>query len=231
MTKKKISKTSIGPVQVDIISDIVCPWCWLGYRLFAKAQKQVKTPITLTWRPYMLDPDVPPEGVDYKAYMKSKFGSSSDPNVPNKFKAMRDVLEKKGPELGINFQFDKVSRRPNTLNAHRLIRWAQNNEEAGTETAEALFKAFFTDGEDIGDLTILTRIAEEAGLDPELTSDLLATDKDANPVREEIMFFRNLGISGVPTFIYNGQFAVQGAQDPARHIEAIAEASKLGIET
>lgn len=230
MAKKKTSKTPVHSIQVDIVSDVVCPWCWLGYRLFAKAKKQAKTPIILTWRPYMLDPEVPPEGIDYKTYMKSKFGSSVDPNIPSKFKAMRDMLEEKGPEFDIDFQFDKISRRPNTLNAHRLIRWAQNNENAGTTTAEALFKAFFTQGQDIGDPAILTKIAKDVGLDAELTSDLLATDKDANPVREEIMFFRNLGISGVPTFIYNGQFAVQGAQDPARHVEAMAEAAKLGIE-
>jgi len=229
MAKGKKQKTPHSPVQVDIISDVVCPWCWLGYRYFTKAQKQVKTPVTLTWRPYMLDPSIPAEGVDYKSYMKSKFAASSDDGVSDKFKAMRGMLEEQGPGLGIDFQFDKISRRPNTLNAHRVIRWAQNNEEAGSETAEALFNAFFTKGEDIGDPQILSRIAQDVGLDKDLTSDLLATDKDMNPVREEIMFFRNLGISGVPTFIYNGQFAVQGAQVSAAHVKAINEAAKLGI--
>jgi predicted DsbA family dithiol-disulfide isomerase len=230
MAKGKIHRTALTPVQVDIVSDVVCPWCWLGYRYFAKAQKQSKIPVSLTWRPYMLDPDVPAEGVDYQAYMKSKFSSSSEEGVSDRFKAMRNMLEEQGPSLGIDFQFDKISRRPNTLNAHRVMRWAQNNEEAGSETAEALFQAFFTHGEDIGDTKTLCRIAEQVGLDAGLTSDLLATEKDMNPVREEIMFFRNLGISGVPTFIYNGQFAVQGAQDSAAHIKAINEAARLGVE-
>lgn len=226
MARSKKQFLSPQPVQVDIVSDVVCPWCWFGYRLFDKARRQSKIPVDLTWRPYMLDPEVPSEGVDYKAYMKSKFGDSPS----NQFKAMREKLEEGGPALGINFQFNNISRRPNTLKAHRLIRWAQNNEAAGTETAEAIFQAFFTDGEDIGDTAILTRIAGEVGLDAALTAELLDTDRDANAVREEIFFFRNLGISGVPTFIYNGQFAVQGAQDPAAHIQAIQQAASAGTE-
>ncbi len=227
MAKAKKNKQPQQSVQVDIVSDVVCPWCWLGYRLFDKARKQIKTPITLTWRPYMLDPSVPADGMDYKAYMKTKFGDGPS----DKFKAMRDMLEEKGPQYGIDFQFSKISRRPNTLNAHRLIRWAQNNENTGTETAEALFDAFFTQGHDIGDVAVLANISEIVGLDPQITADLLATDKDANAVREEIMFFRNLGISGVPTFIYNGEFAVQGAQDPDAHIQAIQQAINSGPPT
>ena len=225
-TSKKSRKTSQGPLQVDIVSDVVCPWCWLGYRLFAKAQKQFKSSIQLTWRPYMLDPTISEDGVDYKSYMKTKFGDAPT----NKFKAMREMLEEKGPELGIQFNFDKITRRPNSLNAHRLIRWAQNNEDAGTDTAEALFEHFFSKGEDIGNIALLSQIAETVGLDAELTKDLLQTDRDKNAVKEEVMFFRNLGVSGVPTFIYNGQFAVQGAQDPAAHLQAMKQASMILAE-
>ncbi len=218
------------PVQVDIVSDVVCPWCWLGYRLFDKARRQSRHNIQLTWRPYMLDPDVPLDGVDYKAYMQKKFGGEqAEAGIKDRFKVMREMLEEKGPSLGIEFKFDNIKRRPNTLNAHRLIRWAQNNAEAGTDAAEHLFAAFFTNGEDIGDIAVLSLIAKEVGLDAELTAEILATEKDVNPVREEIMFFRNLGISGVPTFIYNGQFAVQGAQDPSAHSQAIEQALQTGI--
>jgi predicted DsbA family dithiol-disulfide isomerase len=232
-SKKSRSKNSVSPlqngaVQVDIVSDVVCPWCWLGYRLFDKARKQARQKIELTWRPYMLDPEVPAEGVDYKTYMKNKFGEGTD-DTKNRFKAMREMLEEKGPDLGIDFAFDTITRRPNTLNAHRLIRWAQNNTDMGSEISERLFKAFFTEGEDIGDIAVLARIGADVGLDADITADLLATDKDANTVREEILFFRNLGISGVPTFIYNGQFAVQGAQDPNAHLKAISQAAKAGI--
>jgi predicted DsbA family dithiol-disulfide isomerase len=224
MAKRKKSKGPKLAVQVDIVSDVVCPWCWLGYRLFKAATDQVQIQTELSWRPYMLDPAVPTEGMDYKTYMKNKFGDGPS----DKFKAMRTMLEEKGPQYGIDFQFDKIIKRPNTLNAHRIIRWAQNNADAGSETAEALFKAFFAEGKDIGDTDVLTSIAETAGLEADITKDLLASDKDANAVREEILFFRNLGISGVPTFIYNGQFAVQGAQDPEAHIQAIQQAAKAG---
>ena len=146
MAKRKKPKGPKLAVQVDIVSDVVCPWCWLGYRLFAVAEKQLKTPLELSWRPYMLDPTVPADGMDYKTYMKNKFGDGPS----DKFKAMRTMLEEKGQQYGIGFQFDKISKRPNTLNAHRIIRWAQNNADAGSETAEALFKAFFAEGKDIG---------------------------------------------------------------------------------
>lgn len=231
MAKKKTAKNKSRnnpkqPVQVDIVSDVVCPWCWLGYRLFEKAQKQYNRPVHLSWRPYMLDPTVPIEGANYKDYMRNKFGEGPS----NKFKAMREMLEEKGPSLGIDFKFDNISRRPNTLNAHRVIKWAQNNEDAGTEISEKLFEAFFTQGKDIGDITLLSRLAGEVGLDADLTKDLLEGDQDVKAVQEEIMFFRGLGISGVPTFIYNGQFAVQGAQDAEIHLDAMKKAAEAGFE-
>lgn len=228
MAKKKSAKKkpSNQAVQVDIVSDVVCPWCWLGYRLFDKARKQYNRPVQLTWRPYMLDPTVPSEGMDYKTYMKEKFGDGPS----DKFKTMRSMLEEKGPELGIDFKFENISRRPNTLNAHRLLKWAQNNAEAGEDTSEKIFEAFFTNGEDIGDTSVLTRIAGEVGMDADLTQELLNGDQDAKEVQEEIMFFRGLGISGVPTFIYNGQFAVQGAQDPGVHLDALKKAAEAGLE-
>jgi len=222
MAKKK-TKAAIMPVEVDIVSDFVCPWCWLGYKLFLKgaqqAQKQLKTQINVSWRPYMLDPTVPSEGVDYKAYMKNKFGGG--PN--DKFKAMRAMLEEKGPELGIQYDFEAVKIRPNTLNAHRLMRWAQG-QDVGQACADELFTAFMEKGGDIGDTDLLCGIADKIGMDTDIVRGLLAEDKDKLDVQNEILFFRNLGISGVPTFIYNGQFAVQGAQDPAAHVNVIKQA-------
>ena len=225
--KNSTKNNSNYPVQVDIVSDVVCPWCWLGYRLFDKARKQYNRPVHVTWRPYMLDPTVPSDGMDYKAYMKEKFGEGPS----NKFKAMRAMLEEKGPSQGIDFQFENITRRPNTLNAHRLLKWAQNNADTGIETSEKIFEAFFTNGEDIGDTAVLSRIAGDVGLDAALTEDLLKGDQDVKDVQEEIMFFRGLGISGVPTFIYNGKFAVQGAQDPSVHLDALKKAAEAGIET
>ncbi len=224
MAKKTKQPKSL--IQVDIVSDIVCPWCWLGSRYFFQAAKQSKHAINVTWRPYMLDPTVPESGVAYRDYMKSKFGDGP----ADKFKAMREHLEKAAPDVGITFRFGDIPMRPNTLNAHRLMRWA-TGQGLGNAAAEALFKSFFDDLEDVGNADILSRIAGEVGLDQELVTELLSKDDDKNAIREEIMFFRNLGVSGVPCFIYQGQFAVQGAQEPAAHLKAMDEAAKIQPES
>jgi len=223
MAKRKAPKQTI---QVDIVSDIVCPWCWLGVRYFQKAAKQSKYDVNLTWRPYMLDPAVPEEGTPYSAYMKQKFGNGPS----NRFKAMRESLEAQGPTLGIDFKFDDIPMRPNTLNAHRLLKWAQG-QDLGDAASDALFRTFFTDLKDVGDHAILKEIAEEIGMDAKLVEELLAKDDDKNAVREEIMYFRNLGVNGVPCFIYNGQFAVQGAQPAETHLKAMEQAAKLPQDT
>ena len=223
MAKTKTPKASIN---VDIVSDIVCPWCWLGVKMFEKAAKQTKHDIQLSWRPYMLDPSVPESGLEYKDYMKQKFGDSPT----NRFKEMRVHLEEKGPDYGINFKFDDIPMRPNTLDAHRLLKWAQGQNK-GSATSEALFQAYFTDLKDVGSPEVLTQLAENIGMDSDLVSELLSKDDDKNAVREEIMFFRNLGVSAVPTFIYNGQFAVQGAQSPQVHLDAIKKAAQMLAQT
>jgi len=226
MAQKKKSKAKPNVVKVDIVSDIVCPWCWLGSRYFFAAAKASKHTIDVTWRPYMLDPGVPEKGVPYRDYMKSKFGDGPS----NKFKAMREHLEAAAPDAGINFRFGDIPMRPNTLGAHRLMRWA-TGQGLGNKTAEALFKSFFDDLEDVGNFDILTRIAGEVGLDAKLVEELLSKDDDKKTIQEEIMYFRNLGVSGVPCFIYQGQFAVQGAQPPEAHGKAIEEASKVSADT
>jgi predicted DsbA family dithiol-disulfide isomerase len=208
-------------IQVDLVSDFVCPWCWLGYKQYAQAAKGAKPRPSMTFRPYMLDPTVPEEGQDYREYMTAKFGADSK----DRLKDSRERLEDAGKEYGIAFNFSAITRRPNSLNAHRLLKWAQG-QEAGDAVAEAIFRAFHEEGKDIGDTDVLVTIANDAGLDGELIRDLLARDDDKLEIQQEIMFFRGLGISGVPTFIYNGQFAVQGAQDPDKHRRAFKEALK-----
>ena len=213
-------------IQVDIVSDIVCPWCWFGARYFLAASEQSPHTPVLTWRPYMLDPTVPRGGVPYKTYMKNKFGDGPS----DRFRAMREQLELAGPDVGITFNFDTISMRPNTLNAHRLMRWA-GGQNLANEMADNLFAAFFKDNLDVGDSDILAEIAESTGLDGRLVTDLLSTDRDESAVNEEIDFFRRLGVSGVPTFIYEGQFALQGAQPVDMHLEAMEKAAKLASET
>lgn len=222
MAKRKPSKAPNLPVEVDMVSDFVCPWCWLGYKQFLAAADKTKPRPNIAFRPYMLDPTVPEGGADYRDYMTTKFGDTPD----SRWTRMRDHLESKGPELGITFDFKAITRRPNTLDAHRLMRWAQG-QGLGHKCAVALFTAYMEKGEDIGDHDVLCRIAEDIGMDAKLTRDLLSRDDDKLDVQNEIMFFKGLGISGVPTFIYAGQMAVQGAQDADTHRKVLADAAKL----
>ena len=223
MAKKKKSSQNI--VQVDIVSDIVCPWCWLGARYFLSAANKSKHTALLTWRPYMLDPMVTRQGVPYKDYMKKKFGAGPS----DKFKAMREHLKQAAPDAGISFNFDAISMRPNTLNAHRVMRWA-GGQDLGTDMAEALFAAFFKDNRDVGDRDVLASLAGNVGLDSDVVSELLASDKDEKPVTDEIAFFQRIGVLGVPTFIYQGQFAIQGAQPVETHLEALEKAANLPVD-
>ena len=222
MAKRKSKTPANQPVEVDIVSDFVCPWCWLGYKHFLAAADKTKPRPNLSFRPYMLDASVPEDGADYRDYMKNKFGDKPD----SRWKAMRDHLEQEGPAAGIAFDFKAITRRPNTLNAHRLMRWA-HGQELGAVCAEHIFRAYMEKGEDIGDLDILCRIAADIGMDPELVRELLEGDQDKVDIQNEILFFRGLGVSGVPTFIYGGQMAVHGAQEAEKHRRALAEAAKL----
>ena len=136
---------------IEMVSDLVCPWCWLGKRRMDDAIKLVpELDVELIFRPFELDPTIPVEGVDYKAHMKEKFGSDSGRDRAN---TMRDALIQYGQEEGIPYQFDRITRRPNSFNAHRLVRWAQGQQK-GAEAKEALFKAYFSDGRDIGEILI-----------------------------------------------------------------------------
>lgn len=216
-------------VSVDIVSDPVCPWCWLGHRQWMEACSKVKgTDIETLYRPFQLDQLIPREGRPYKEYMNSKFSG----DARSQWKAMREFLENAAPQAGITFRFDDIQHRPNTLDAHRVIRWAQGQgEQAARTMKESIFKAFFEDLEDIGDKSVLARLAGKAGLDETIVSDLLSTDRDLNAVQEEELFYRRLGVSGVPTYIFNGKFAIAGAQGVDSLVKAIREAATLPPES
>ena len=215
-------------VTVDIVSDLVCPWCWLGKRYWDEARKLTSDiKVDTTWRPFQLDPTLAREGRPYKDYMREKFSGAE---ASGRWKAMRDHLEQAGPAVGIDFRFDDIAMRPNTLNAHRLMRWAGGQDRTDA-MAEALFSAFFKAGRDIGDTDTLIELAADAGLERDVTADLLATDRDGKGVWDEELFYRKLGVSGVPTYIFNGRFAVSGAQEPAVLADAIRQAVKEPAET
>lgn len=216
---------SSNPVIIDIVSDIVCPWCWLGKQYLDAALRDTQHDVHINWHPFMLDPDVPPEGVPYKEYMKKKFGGSKTGETDH-FKSMRSHLEQAAHPAGIIFNFNNISVRPNTLKAHQLMKWAAGQNKAHA-AAEALFQAFFEKGQDIGDTQTLGQIATAIGMDGALVQDLLDEGRDEQEVRAELAYFQQLGIHSVPTFIYNGQFAVQGGQLPEVHTQALAKASTL----
>ena len=222
MAKRKASSAPIAP-QVDFVSDFVCPWCWLGYAQFRAAAKGARPAPELTFRPYLLDPTVPDAGVDNRAYMAAKFGEGAK----DKFEAARTTLRELGEPFGITFNFDQIALRPQSLFAHRLMRWVQSEDPAvAGDVAEAIFRAFHEQARDIGSPDVLADIAAEAGLDRDAARAVFDDDADKLAIMQEVQFFRGLGVSGVPTFIYNGQFAIQGAQPPDAHRKAFAEARK-----
>jgi len=196
-------------LHIEMVSDLVCPWCWVGLRRLKSAIELVpELEVEILFRPFELDPTIPAGGADYKAYMKQRFGSDQSKDRANQ---MRDLLIQYGEEEDIPFNFDKITRRPNSFNAHRLVRWAQG-QNLGLAAKEALFEAYFSKGQDIGDHEVLVTIAAKIGLDANLVADLLAGEADVDRTRQEQALFRQMGISGVPTYIAHRQIAVQGAE-------------------
>jgi len=207
------------PLSVDIVSDVVCPWCYLGKRRFERALTLTDVPVAVRWRPYQLDPTLPPEGKDRTAYMVAKFGSLE------RIQAAHERLREAGAVGGIRFDFDAIRVAPNTLDAHRLLRWAG---EAGVAdaVATALFRAYFEAGRDIGDGATLAEIAEANGMDAQEVRIRLASGDDIESVSGEVADAQRMGVTGVPTFIVAGKYAVVGAQEPeiiARALETIAK--------
>lgn len=205
----------IMSITVEMVSDLVCPWCWLGMRRMQAAIASVPDiEVELLFRPYELDPTIPKPGVDYREYMRHRLGGTgeaSDNPETSRFRAMREALEQYGAAEGIPFNFSAITRRPNSFDAHRVVRWAQG-QGVGAQVKEALFEAYFSKGEDIGDPAVLARIAGENGLDADIVADLLARDADVDTVRQEAELFRQMGIAGVPTYVGLRRLAVQGAE-------------------
>lgn len=196
-------------MQIDVISDTVCPWCFIGKRrLDAAVAQRPDLGIEISWRPYQLDPNVPKEGVDRRAYFRAKFGDGE------RVKGMSETLQAYGAELGIAFAFDKAEKRPNTIDSHRLIRWASS---VGVQDAvvEALFSAYFEHGRDIGDAAVLVDIAAACGMDGELVEELLASQADTDLVLREASQAGQMGVSGVPAFVLEAKYMLVGAQDTA----------------
>ena len=213
-------------MQIDIISDTVCPWCYIGKRKFERAlelfsEQNPDVAIKIDWRPFQLDPTTPKAGVDRREHIRRKFGDG--PQI----KAVGERITQMGAEEGIAFAFDKIERSPNTLDSHRLIHWA-SSANCQDQVVEALFKAYFEDARDIGDRQTLVQIAQDAGMDADLVKDLLERDADLDLISNEDLQAREMGISGVPTFIIDGKYPVSGAQDPTTLLHFLNRAHELG---
>ena len=205
-------------MQIDVVSDTVCPWCYIGKRRLARAlELRPEVEFDVRWRPYRLDANVPREGVDRRTYMKAKFGDGP------KVQAMSDAIKAEGAREGIAFAFDRIERRPATLDSHRLIRWAA---AIGLQDAavERLFAAYFIEGRDIGDAAVLEYLASDIGMDSLQVAELLAEDTDRAAVEREAKLAGEMGITGVPTFIFANRFALSGAREPDVLLKVIDKA-------
>lgn len=196
-------------ITVDIVSDVVCPWCIIGYKKLEQAMQRFegKAEFALAWHAFELNPNMPPEGQDINEHMAQKYGAT-----PEQSKANRERLRNAGGDLDFEFSYHENMRMVNTFDAHRLLHWAG---ETGKQTALklALFKAHFTDGKDVSDHEILTAVAASVGLDEKRVRDLLGSDMFAADVRAVEAEWQDRFISGVPAFIFNKKFMVPGAQD------------------
>ncbi|MGU3574930.1 DsbA family oxidoreductase [Brucellaceae bacterium C25G] len=211
---------SAKQITIDVISDVVCPWCFVGRKRLEQALSLLPDVNAIVrWHPYQLDPTLPPAGKDRKAYMRDKFGSGS------RIDEVHDQLIKIGKETDIEFDFDAIEVAPNTLDAHRVIHWAA---QAGTPDAQdklvgELFSLYFEQGENIGDHKVLVNAATKAGLEAAVIEKLLETEADKQSIREEIESATRIGVRGVPCFIIDQKYAVMGAQSAEVLADAISQ--------
>lgn len=199
-----------GNLTIDIVSDVMCPWCFIGQKNLEAARKiAAEIPVEIRWRPYQLDPTLPPEGKDRKQYLEDKFGGAE------RAREIYARVEEAGKASGIDFQFDRIAISPNTLDAHRVIRWAGGiSADTQDHLVRRLFELYFLEGANIADHAVLAAAAAEAGMDRKIVADLLARDDDKAAVSEEIARAQTMGVSGVPFFIFAGKYGVSGAQPP-----------------
>ncbi|MEM0953212.1 MAG: DsbA family oxidoreductase [Pseudomonadota bacterium] len=201
------------PLRIDLVSDVVCPWCVIGYRQFAKAfeHRADRIDLTLQWRAFELNPDMPAGGQDLREHVAEKYGASAEQSA-----SARERLTSLGAELGFHFNYSDSMRMVNTFKAHKLLHWAKAYT-LQTALKQALFNAYFTDGRDVGDESTLLAIALSVGLPEAGVSEALASAELDAAVRAEEKRWYQEGIHGVPTFIVNEQYTLQGAQGEAAY--------------
>jgi predicted DsbA family dithiol-disulfide isomerase len=210
-------------MRVEIWSDVVCPWCYVGARRFSAALDRFGGDVDVSYRAFELDPTVPPGGMDLADYLARKFGS------PAALDRVHDRLAHVGAEVGIDFRWHG-KRRVNTFDAHRLAAWVEGEGEGGAASRSALeqrlFRAYFTENLDVSDHAVLAQVAADVGLDSAPAAEALATGTAADQVRAEEARAAELGISAVPTFVIEGRWAIPGAQDVDTFVQVLQRAAE-----
>ena len=208
-----------APLRIDIISDVVCPWCIVGFRQLGRALDQAPEGMAadIHWHPFELNPHMPPEGQDLREHIAEKYGSTEEQS-----QAVRDRLTSLGETLGFRFNFTPDGRIHNTFQAHQLLHWAG---ELGRQTdlKLALFTAYFTEGRDVSDPEVLLQAATDCGLDANEARAVLEDGRYVEAVRQLEQFWTGRGIQGVPAVVFEGKYLVSGAQDPAVFADVIAK--------
>jgi predicted DsbA family dithiol-disulfide isomerase len=210
-----------SPLQIDVVSDVVCPWCFIGKRRLEKALAlKPEIPVEVRFRPYFLNPWVPREGMSREDYLTTKFGSVE------RYGAIAGRVVAAAASEGLTYAADKVKRQPNTTNAHRLIHWARNDgNAAAARMKQRLMDLYFTEGGDLSDDAVLVQAAADCGMDGTMVRKMLGSDQDVELITREANAAKDAGIDGVPTFIFGGVAAISGAQAPdvlASAIEHVA---------
>ncbi|MBT0962836.1 DsbA family oxidoreductase [Denitromonas iodatirespirans] len=207
-------------LQIDIVSDVVCPWCLIGYRQLATALAAAGTPHEIRWHPFELNPDMPPEGQNLREHLAEKYGTTPAQSEEN-----RQRITALGAELGFTFHFSDDLRMHNTFNAHQLLHWADQHDRQHA-LAQALFAAHFTDHRDLSDPAMLADMAATVGLDRDEAGAVLADQRFAPAVREAERHWQAQGIQAVPAIIFNHRYLVSGAQGVDNYTRILEQLAK-----
>jgi predicted DsbA family dithiol-disulfide isomerase len=205
------------PLQIDVVSDVVCPWCFIGKRRLEQAiALRPDIPVAVRFRPYFLNDWIPREGISRADYLTKKFGS------PERYTAIAQRVAAAAADEGLTYAIDKINRQPNTTDCHRLIAWAGDQ---GPAMKQRLMDLYFTEGGDLTNTAVLVQAAAAVGLDADAIREALASDADVARIAEEAQAAKEAGIDGVPCFIFGGKFAVSGAQAPEYLASAMERAA------
>ena len=206
-------------MQLNVIFDTVCPWCYIGKRRLERALAlRPKLSVSIQWHPFLLNPDMPPSGIDRTAYLIKKFGSEA------RVRRIYGAIGEAGESVEIDFAFERIRRTPNSISSHKLIRYA-SQRIAADSLVEDIFEAYFIKGADIGEIPVLMDLAAHHGLNLDALQEYLESDLDAETVYEENARAHRLGINGVPAFNFNGGMVISGAQEPEVLVRVMDAAS------